>query len=407
MNGLQCPDFIDLPKHNIYNVSKIKTSVESSFVRKSMNKPIDKISPFIVMDVLSKARKIPDAIHMEVGEPDIPPSQKVMEAYVRAIKDKKFHYTPAKGLPELREKIAEYYQYKYNVKITPERIIITPGTSGAFMVVFSLLTDKDRRLALADPSYPCYKNFAYFLGTEPLMIPAGKDSNYKISRDKLESSNNIGAMVISSPSNPVGNTYDEKSLKELVHFSLERRVWFISDEIYHGLVYNAPEHSSIEYSDRVVVINGFSKYFCMPGFRVGWMILPEGLVRKAEIIIQNIFIAANTPAQYAAIEAFDYNHLENVRNTFKGRRDFLYHELKDILSVDSMPDGAFYIWADVSRYSNDAVKFCRELLDKKAVAITPGIDFGRNDTNHYVRFAYTQEMSKLKTGIERIKEFLK
>jgi aspartate/methionine/tyrosine aminotransferase len=222
----------------------------------------------------------------------------------------------------------------------------------------------------------------------------------------VNSLNNIGAMVVSSPANPTGNLYGERSMQELIRVYEERDFNFISDEIYHGLVYDREEHTALEYSDRVIVINSFSKYHCMPGFRVGWMILPEELVRKAEIIVQNIFIAANTPAQYAAMEAFDDKYLEQVRQTFKLRRDFLYNELKGILNVDAVPDGAFYIWADISRYSNDAMEFCRKLLDEKAVAITPGIDFGKNHTDHYVRFAYTQDISKLKTGVERLKEFL-
>lgn len=372
-----------------------------------MRKFRDKISPFIVMDILAKARTMPDAVHMEVGEPDLPPSVKVEEAYIKAIRDKKFHYTPAKGLTELREKIAEYYQTKYNVSVSPDRIIITPGTSGAFMVVFALLTDMERRLLLSDPSYPCYKNFAYFLETEPILINIGKNTNYEISPGLIKSHDNIGAVVVSSPANPTGNIYDRKNMLELIALSEEKGFRFISDEIYHGLVYDKKEHTALELSDRAIVINSFSKYFCMPGFRVGWMILPEELVRRAEIIVQNIYIAANTPAQYAAVEAFDEEYLQQVRDTFRQRRDFLYNELKDILTIDAVPDGAFYIWADISRYSSNSMEFCSRLLDEKAVAITPGIDFGKNRTEQYVRFAYTRDISRLKIGVERLKKFLK
>jgi aspartate/methionine/tyrosine aminotransferase len=372
-----------------------------------MKELIKKISPFIVMDILAKARAMPDVIHMEVGEPDLPPSKKVEEAYIKAIKDKKFHYTPARGLMELREKIAEYYHEKYNVSVSPERIIITPGTSGAFLIVFALLTDMEKRLLLSDPSYPCYKNFAYFLETEPVFVKVGKDTDYEILPEAVKSHKDIGALVVSSPANPVGNLYKEETMRELIRLSEKKAFWFISDEIYHGLVYDKRERTALEFSDRVIVINSFSKYFCMPGFRVGWMILPEELVRKAEIIVQNIFIAANTPAQYAALEAFDYDYLQYVRHTFRQRRDFLYSELKDIFTVDAVPDGAFYIWTDISRYSSDSMKFCQRLLDEKAVALTPGIDFGKNHTEHYIRFAYTQDISKLKTGIKRLKEFLR
>jgi aspartate/methionine/tyrosine aminotransferase len=370
-----------------------------------MKKLIDKISPFIVMDILAKARKMPDAVHMEVGEPDLPPSPKVLEAYERAIRDKKFHYTPAKGLTELREEIANFYNRRYGITVSPERIIVTPGTSGAFMVAFALLTDNQDRLVLSDPSYPCYKNFAYFLETEPLFIPVGRDDNYEIQPEAIESLDSIGALVVSSPANPTGNLYSERTMKKLIHLSHARDFHFISDEIYHGLVYDKKEHTALEYSDRVIVVNSFSKYFCMPGFRVGWMILPEGLVRKAEVIIQNIYIAANTPAQYAALEAFDDEYLQQVTETFRNRRDYLYNELRDLVSIDAKPEGAFYIWADISRYSKDSMKFCETLLDEQAVAITPGIDFGTNDTEHYVRFAYTQNVAKLKDGVERLKNF--
>jgi len=372
-----------------------------------MRKFIDKISPFIVMDILAKARKMPNAIHMEVGEPDLSPSEKVNEAYIKAIRDNKSHYTPAKGLIELRERISEYYSSRYNVSVSPERIIITPGTSGAFMVVFALLTNTDRRLLLSDPSYPCYRNFAYFLETDPLLVPIDKDTHYEILPDAVRPLDNIGALVASSPANPIGNLYREETVRELINLSEEKGFRFISDEIYHGLVYDKKEHTALEYSDSVIVVNSFSKYFCMPGYRLGWMILPEELVRKAEIIVQNIYIAASTPAQHAALEAFDEEYLAHVRNTFKQRRDYLYNELKEIFTIDSMPDGAFYIWADISKYSNDSMDFCSRLLDEKAVAVTPGIDFGNNRTNQYVRFAYTQEIPKLKEGVERLKDFLK
>jgi aspartate/methionine/tyrosine aminotransferase len=371
-----------------------------------MRRLIDRISPFMVMDILARARKMPDAIHMEVGEPDLPPSERVVEAYAKAIKDRRFHYTPASGLMELRERIAGYYDHKYGVSVSPERIIITPGTSGAFLVVFALLTDTKRRLVLSDPSYPCYKNFACFLDTEPIFINIDQSTGYEITPEHIRDHKDAGAIMVSSPSNPAGNIYREETLRGLIEVCEERGIYFISDEIYHGLVYDRKEHTALEYSDRAIVINGFSKSFCMPGFRIGWMILPDEIVRRAEIIVQNIFISANTPAQYASLGAFDEGHLRYVRDTFRQRRDFLYKELKDIFLIDAMPEGAFYIWADIGRYSNDSMEFCRRLLEEKAVAITPGIDFGRNRTQDHVRFAYTQDISGLRKGVERIREFL-
>ncbi len=371
-----------------------------------MEGAIRKISPFIVMDVLARAREIPDAIHMEVGEPDLPPSEKVLEAYIRAIKDRRFFYTPAKGLVELREKISEYYLSNYNVKVSPERIIITPGTSGAFLVVFSLLTHRGKRLVLTDPSYPCYKNFIYFLNSEPIFVPIGPETSYKINKNIIPLQEDTGAIMVSSPSNPTGTVYMDEEMKELVEFSQQQDLWFISDEIYHGLVYEGRAGTALQFSDDVIVINSFSKYFCMPGLRVGWMILPEPLIRMAEVIIQNIFIAANTPAQYAALEAFDEDYLEGIRETFRLRRDYLYNSLKDIFLIDAYPEGAFYIWADIGKYSLNSMDFSRRLLEESHVAVTPGIDFGSNNTETHIRLAYTCNMEAIEEGVSRIKDFV-
>ncbi|MEW6214479.1 MAG: aminotransferase class I/II-fold pyridoxal phosphate-dependent enzyme [Nitrospirota bacterium] len=367
---------------------------------------MEKITPFIVMDILKKAREMPDAVHMEVGEPDLPPSPRVEDAFVKAIRDRRFFYTSACGLWELRKKISEHYLKTYNVDVSPERIIITPGTSGAFLIVLALFVERGKRLILSDPSYPCYKNFAYFLGIEPYFIPVEKETNYEIMPEMIKNIDNIGALMVSSPANPTGNLYKVDTLRKLVEFCKEHKIWLISDEIYHGLVYDEKEFTALDFSQDAIVINGFSKYFCMPGFRLGWVIFPEDFVRKAEILIQNIFIAASTPAQYAALEAFDYKYLEIVKNTFRERRNLLYAELKDIFEISLKPEGAFYIWTDISRYEDDSVRFCNLLLEKKAVAVTPGVDFGRNKTDRYVRFAYTTNISHLREGVRRIREFV-
>ncbi len=371
-----------------------------------MSSRLDRITPFIVMDILRQARTIPNAVHMEVGEPDLPPSEKVIQAYERAIKDRRFYYTEAKGLLLLRERIAEHYQDYYGVEVSPERIIITPGTSGAFLVVFGMLGSEGKAMVLSDPSYPCYKNFGYFLGAEPITVPVGRGTKYEIVPDSVKDISDAGGILISSPSNPTGNLYRSESIRNLIELSGEKGWLFISDEIYHGLVYDQKEHSALEFSDNVVVINSFSKYFCMPGFRLGWMVLPERLVRKAEEVVQNIFIAANTPAQYAACEAFDRNHLNSVRETFRERRDFLYNALRDMFDIEVKPEGAFYIWADISRYSDDALSFCKRLLNEKAVAVTPGVDFGSNNTSRYIRFAYTRAIDELREGVRRIRAFI-
>lgn len=347
-----------------------------------------------------------DVIHLEVGEPDLDAPPAVIEAFTKAVKDGKYKYTSALGLMELREAIADYYHRRYGVDISPGRIAITPGTSGAFLVVYAMLLESGQKIALSDPSYPCYKNFSYILDTEPVFIPVNEETGFCITAEQLKKHKEITAVQISSPSNPIGNVYDSSRLSELIDYSQREKIAFISDEIYHGLVYDEKERTALEYSDDVIVINGFSKYFCMPGLRIGWMILPEGLMRKAEMAIQNVFIAANTPAQYAALNAFDEKHLDTVRDEFRKRRDYLYESLSGLFLIPQKPLGAFYIWADIGKYGLKGTEFADRLLNESRVAITPGIDFGSNETERFVRLAFTRPASELKEGIKRINAFL-
>ena len=358
------------------------------------------------MDVLQRAQSVDDVVHMEIGEPDLEPPPRVLEALETAVKEKRFYYTPSLGLWELRQAIAKHYWDYYGVDISPERVVITVGTSGAFLVAYAILMDFGEKVLLADPSYPCYKNFAYVLGIKPVFVPVDESTNYQITVDMLRDIKDVKVIHISSPNNPTGTLYDDENLKELCQFCEERGIYLISDEIYHGLVYERKERTALEFSDRAIVINGFSKFFCMPGFRLGWMILPQDLVRKAELVLQNLYISAPTLSQYSAIHAFNYHYLNTVRETFKRRRDMLYESLKDLFRIPVKPQGAFYIWADIGAYSEDSYHFVMELLDKAKVAITPGVDFGRNKTNRFVRFSYTKDEKILLKGVKRIKEYL-
>ncbi len=367
---------------------------------------LDKVSPFIVMDIVKEASKIPDVIHFEIGEPDLQPPSSVWAETERAVKNRLNHYTESLGLPELREKISQYYYEKYRVDVSPSRIALTVGTSGAFLVAYTITLNSGERLAFSDPSYPCYKNFSYILDIEPVLIPVDKSTNYQLTVEHLKQYENIKALQISSPNNPTGNIYQKTVLKELAEYCEENGIYFISDEIYHGLVYDQNEHTVLEFSDRAIVINGFSKYFCMPGFRLGWIILPEDLVRKAEIVMQNVFISPPTISQYGALGAFDWNHLSLITETYRERRDFLYKELSTLFDIDAKPEGAFYLWANIERYSDNSYEFAKELLDKIHVAVTPGIDFGNNNTEKYIRFAYTKNIEHLEEGVKRLKEYL-
>ena len=365
----------------------------------------NKMSSFIVMDIVRDAGKFEDAIHFEIGQPDLPPSPKVKKALHDAIDENRFNYTESLGLYELREKICKHYLDTYDVKVTPERVLLTPGTSGAFLVAYALTLKYSQKLGLSDPSYPCYKNFAHFMDIEPVFMDISKDNEYQLSPLHVNG-HKLDALQISSPANPTGNLYSEENLKALIECCEEKKIAFISDELYHGLTYEEKAHTALEYSQNTFVINGFSKFYCMPGIRLGWIIIPPHLVREAEVVAQNLFISAPTLSQYGALEAFDYEYLESIRLKFKERRDFLYNELSSIFEIDAKPEGAFYLWANVSKYTNDSFEFAKKMLQETHVATTPGKDFGTNKTEQYLRFAYTRDIEHMKEGVRRIKKWL-
>jgi len=376
---------------------------------------IEKITPFIVMEILEKAKELErsgrDIVHMEIGEPDLPPSPKVLEA-VEKYKDKAYGYTHSLGIPELREAIAAYYWDTYRVNVSPDRVIITTGTSGAFSLIFSALFEPGEGIVLTDPGYPCYKNFGavYCLEVETVDIDAS--TNYQLTAEMLDEFGGFfvkhyKGFIVTSPSNPIGNVYDEFTLRGLAEYASRQGLFFISDEIYHGLNYEKEVHTALEFSDEAIVVNGFSKYFCMPGFRLGWVIVPERFVRPMQLVAQNLFISPPTLSQYAALAALeDREYLKKVKETFRRRRDFLYSELKNLFDIEVEPQGAFYIWARIDRYSTDSFKFAHQLLEKAGVAVTPGVDFGKNNTERYIRFAYTNRIERLKEGVQRIRRFL-
>lgn len=366
----------------------------------------DKMSAFIVMDIVRESAKYPNAIHFEIGQPDLSPSENIKTALKNAVENNRFAYTESLGLPALREKICQYYDRTYGVTIPPHRVLLTPGSSGAFLVAYTLTLSDGDKLGLTDPSYPCYKNFAYMLDIQPEFMPVDYHNCYQLRVEQLKDKN-IKALQISSPANPTGNIYTPECLKELNDYCIEHKIDFISDELYHGLVYDETASTALQFNPNAYVINGFSKYFCMPGMRLGWLIVPENKVREAEIIAQNIFISAPTLSQYAALEAFDEEFLATTKQIFRQRRDFLYNELKQLFTIEFKPQGAFYLWADVSKYTDDSYEFAKKMLRETQVAATPGIDFGTNGTKHYLRFAYTRDIEHLREGVERMKTWLK
>lgn len=365
------------------------------------------MSSFIVMDIVKEAEKFSDSIHFEIGQPDLPPSPNVKKALYQSIDDNRFSYTQSHGLIALREKIAEHYASTHGVTIEIEQIFLTPGTSGAFLIAYALTLQSGATLGMSDPSYPCYKNFAHLLDIKPLFMPIGKEDDFELHVEDLQPYQ-LDALQISSPANPTGNIYAKENIKALVEHCEAHNIAFISDELYHGLTYEKEANCALEFgSKNVFVINGFSKYYCMPGQRLGWIIVPKEQVRHAEIVAQNLFISAPTLSQYGALEAFDASYLAEIKAEFKARRDFLYAELSELFEIDAKPEGAFYIWANISKYSDDSFAFAKELLENIHVATTPGIDFGSNGTSHYLRFAYTRNIEHMREGVQRLKHYLK
>ncbi|WP_438971606.1 pyridoxal phosphate-dependent aminotransferase [Methylophaga sp.] len=388
-----------------------------------MNKPITKraadISPFHVMDILAQAKLLQsqgnDIIHMEVGEPDFETPEPVIEAGVKAIKAGKTHYTPALGLPELREAIANWYQTQYQVTISPERVVVTPGASGALLLVMGALLEQGKKVLLADPGYPCNRHFARFVEGGVNAVPVTSDSRYQLTANHVEQywDKQTSMALVASPSNPTGTVLKKSELSALSDSVKKQKGTLVVDEIYHGLTYDgfqAPTALSV--SDEAFVINSFSKFFGMTGWRLGWLVVPEGYTEIMDRLAQNLFLAAPTMSQYAALAAFQNDTLEILeqrRQTFEARRNVLFPTLKQLgFKLPVIPQGAFYLYADCSSMLNEAIPdsmaLSRFLLKEAGVAITPGLDFGRFDAEKHCRFAYTTSEERLLEAVDRIAE---
>ena len=374
------------------------------------------ISPFYVMELLRRAKQLEaqgkDVIHMEIGEPDFATPQTIIDAGIKQLKTGAVKYTPAAGLPELREKIAEFYQTRYSVTVDGKRIFITPGASGAFLLALGASLNPAEELLMADPCYPCNSNFVELFDGKARTIPVDAASRYQLTAEHIQQhwTKATKGALIASPSNPTGTIIAPNQLKQAIYTVNELGGCFYSDEIYHGLVYSENATTALAFSDKVFVINSFSKYFGMTGWRVGWLIVPEEFVDATEKLAQNIFIATATHSQYAALAAFDeYSlaELERRRAEFEKRRDFLYNALLRLgFKIPIKPDGAFYIYADCSKFTDDSFRFAQDLLETEGVAVTPGKDFGINEANHYIRFAYTTSIDRMATAMQRLEKFI-
>lgn len=374
------------------------------------------IAPFFVMDLLARARELEaggrSIIHMEVGEPDYPTPKPIVEAGKRALEQGLTHYTPAVGLPQLREAIAGHYRVHYGIEVGPERIVVTPGASGALQLMLSVLVEPGDEVLVSDPGYPCNRNFVRLVEGRAVDVPVGPESGYQMTPELIAryGSTRTCCVMLATPSNPTGTLLSPGEMERLHGASGELGARLLVDEIYHGISYGPAPPSALEIADDLFVINSFSKYFGMTGWRLGWLVAPTEFVGDIDKLAQNIFLSAPTPAQHAALAAFKPETLECLEQrveTFRQRRDFLLPAVRELgFEVAAEPQGAFYLYADCSRFTRDSMAFCREILEKVGVAITPGRDFGRNGADTHLRFAYTTSMEKLQEGVERLRGYL-
>ena len=370
------------------------------------------VDPFIVMDVMEAARKAESSgkniIHMEVGQPGTAAPKLAKDFISKEISKNNLGYTVTLGLPSLRDRISKLYGEWYNLDISSDRIVITTGSSGAFILSFATLFNAGDRVGIASPGYPSYRQILKSQDLLPIDIQTKIENKFQPIPDDIRN-NNLHGILVASPANPTGSMIDKKSLTNLISSAKENNANFISDEIYHGIQYENKPTSALEITNDCYVINSFSKYFSMTGWRIGWMVVPEDHVRQVERLAQNLFICPPHVSQLTALASMDAKEeLEQNINVYKKNREILLEELpKAGLKTFSPPDGAFYIYVDISEFSNDSLKFCKDVLEQAGVAITPGLDFDQKRGNSTIRFSYARSTDDIKEGSERIKKFMK
>jgi len=374
------------------------------------------IAPFEVMEIQTAARKLErqgkDVIHMEIGEPDFSTPQPIIDAAIKALNDQPMFYTSALGILPLREAIAHFYWNKHHIKISSDRIIVTAGSSAALLMTMGVLLNAGDEVLMADPGYPCNRHFVRAMEGVPKTIPVGPESDYQLAARHIAASwrERSVAALVASPSNPTGTLISPEELRRIHAEVVSRGGTLIVDEIYQGLTYGVAPSTALSISDDMFVINSFSKYFQMTGWRLGWLVVPSAYAREVEKLAQNLFISPSTPAQYAALAAFDVettNIVEQRRIEFQARRDFLMPALRSVgFGIAVEPQGAFYIYAQSDKLSEDSFTLCRRILQDVHVAITPGKDFGTHAPEKHIRIAYTQTIPRLTQAIERINRLL-
>jgi aspartate/methionine/tyrosine aminotransferase len=369
------------------------------------------IPPFIVMDVLEKAQEMQkngkDIIHLEIGEPDFDTPECIKEACYRAIRDGKTHYTHSLGLIELREAICEHYYIKYHVNLSPDQIVVTSGTSPAMLILFSSILNRGDEIIISDPHYACYPNFINFFEGVPVSVNVYEEDGFQYTPEAIKEkiTRRTKAIMINSPSNPTGNLLSAERMQNIASLGIP----VISDEIYHGLVYDDEEHSILEFTDNAFVFNGFSKTYAMTGWRLGYLIAPKVFIRSLQKIQQNLFISANSFVQWGGVAALRNagDDVIRMRNIYNQRRKFMIRKLREVgLGISVEPTGAFYVLGNVKALTQDSYKMAFDILEKACVAVSPGIDFGQN-CEGYLRFSYANSIENIEEGLNRLEKYLK
>tara|TARA_R110002110_G_scaffold291986_2_gene506066 strand:- start:26257 stop:27432 length:1176 start_codon:yes stop_codon:yes gene_type:complete len=374
------------------------------------------IEPFRVVEVLNRATELAasgrDIVHLAAGAPDFSTAAPIVEAGRRALAEGHTHYSQAAGLPALREALSQHYRAEYGLDIAPARIFVTPGASGALLLLSALLLNPGDGMLLTDPGYPCNRHFMRLVEGRGQLVPVDASTRYQLTGELVAAhwrSNTVGAMV-ASPANPTGTSLSLPELSSLAAAVRARGGNLIVDEIYHGLGYDGPTRSVLEVDPQAFVVNSFSKYFGMTGWRLGWLVAPEAAIPGLEKLAQNLFISMSTMAQHAALACFEpatREILDQRRDIFRQRRDFLLPALQGLgLEIPCPPDGAFYIYTDASRFTDDSQALCWRLLEEHGVALTPGIDFGHVRANEHIRFSYATGMERLEEAVTRLARVL-
>jgi aspartate/methionine/tyrosine aminotransferase len=373
------------------------------------------IAPFHVMELAKMAAELErqgrSIIHMGIGEPDFTAAPAVVAAAARAMSDGKLQYTPAVGISELREAIAEHYFRTYGLPIAPSRIIVTAGASAALLLACAALVDKGAEVLMPDPSYPCNRHFVAAFDGQARMIPSGPEQRFQLSDAVVREqwSEKTRGVLLASPSNPTGTSIPHTELAKIVATVREKSGFTIVDEIYQGLTYDEEPFSALSLGEDVIVINSFSKYFNMTGWRLGWLVVPEFMVSQVEKLAQNLFICASSIAQHAGIACFSNDSIaiyEQRKAEFKRRRDYIVPALRQLgFKVPVMPDGAFYVYADCSALSDDADRLTIAMLNQAGIVLVPGLDFGPYTARQYIRLSYATSLENLREAVGRLEKF--